>query len=454
MIASNNPIDIEPVQRIIRLPAVLAVDNTFPLLKNTIDVINVSTALITLSFSINRVFVTFSASIPTGTVSVTTGSDIVTGANSDFVNELVVGDAVTINDEQFIVVEIISSTSFRVDRPVEGASASGIFLVKSARPTQTLSLAITINGTDVSSNVVGTLSVDWPDDGGGTCRFQLVGQNPFSSGAPANIDELVDVKVTFTDEANNAFTARIFKGKIVDFDYNPDNDILDVEVQDLSRDVSHETDKLNQEIQNVDPVVTETLTASTDRLVTSKVMDVTTDNPIFGIWTEGDALRNNNIAEQTDFTIASDNRTIDFLQSGKVNAGQNYVIRYAIPESSFTRVTRRKSEIIETIANLAGITSLINERKGAVEDEVVEVNIVANQEFPLDIIRKIVLAQTWKVEYTENGDLLIRREQLKSTPDITFNEASIVENTLSISKSIDTVINEQRVSGVIKRLTS
>jgi len=470
MIASNNPIEFEPFINIVRIPTNVDVNNTFPVLANSVGVDNASTALIGLSLSTSRVFATFSVVVPTGTVSVTTGSDIVTGDNTDFTNEIVPGDVITIEGEQVTVVEIINSTTLRVDVPIVQATASNIIFVKSARPTQRISLTVLISNApilganptvefietialDVSINLTGQLSVDWPDDGGGTCRFALVDQNPFTSSDPITIDQLVVVKATFTDSLDNTFTVKIFKGRIVQVDYNPDTNLTDIDVQDLSREVSHETDKIDQEIQNVDPVFTETVTApANDRLVVSKNLDTSVDEPIFGIWNESDTERDDNLAEEFDFTIGTNRKTIDIFQSGKIFGGRNYLIRYAIPRSSFTRITRKKSEIIQDIAKLAGITSLINERTGEIEDEVVDVNIVSNQEFPLDLMRKIVLPQTWKIEYTEGGDLLVRREQLKATPDLTFNESSIIVDTLTISKSIDTVINEQRIAGVLKRL--
>ena len=128
MIASNNPIDFQSTFLIQRLPLSLNVNNDFPNLKSTVDVVNINTALITLSFGTNRVFVTFSASIITGTVSVTTGSETVTGENTDFVNELVIGDVVTINEEQLTVVEIVSNIEFTVGVPVTQASASAIII--------------------------------------------------------------------------------------------------------------------------------------------------------------------------------------------------------------------------------------------------------------------------------------------------------------------------------------
>lgn len=453
MIASNNPIESIPIRQTSRIFLNALFISPAAILKNSLVITNPLSAIIDLNFSLNRIFATFSATILTGTVTVTSGSNIVTGVGTDFLNELVVGDIVTIEGEQLEVESITSATEFITTLPFQGTTQSAALAFKSARPTQKIGLIMTINSTDVSSKLVNELTVDWPDEAGGTLRVSLVDSNPFASGAVVNIDELVEVKATFTDEANETFTVRIFKGRIVQFDYDPDNDITSLDVQDLSRDISKETDKINQEIHGVDPVFVETRTAPRDNfLTTSKKMDPDTDNPIFGIWNEDDTEKKNNLAEQVDFTLGTDFKSIIFVQAGTIISGRNYTIRYALASSEFVRPTTTKSGIIEQIAQLAGITSLINERAGKIEDEVVAVNIVANQEFPLDIMRKVVLPQTWKIEFSENGDLVIRRERLKATPDFIFNESSIIEQTLTITKSLDKVVNDQCVSGIAKRL--
>jgi len=321
---------------------------------------------------------------------------------------------------------------------------------------QFVTAVVTVGGVDVSACLVNSLSVNWPDEGGGTCDFALRSENPFTAIPTTGIDieDLVIVTGSLIDSTGTSFSAIIFKGRVVQTTYNPDTDTLDVECQDFSRDVSRETDKIDQEILQVDPVITETRTAQADKIVTSRAMNLDTENPVLGIWEENDTVRKTNIIEQVDF-IFTDTRTFQVLGPlGVIVAGRNYLIRYAVPLSAFIVPVRTKSQIVNDIAQISNITSLKNDRIGKVEDEIVRVNIVANQEFPLDIIRKVVIPQTWKVEYDQAGDLIIRREILKiaANADFTFNEDVILEDSLTITKQTDSVVNEQRVSGVVKRL--
>jgi len=469
MLASNNPITFIPVLKTTRFFINAQVNDPFARLTNSLIILNPETGVIDINFSVSRVFATFAASTLSGTVTVTQGSDTVIGdENTDFLNEVVVGDIITVTtlvtpatfttpavfiDEQLEVKAIVSKTQITLVKVFTGTTVAGIILTKSPRPTQKILLLVTINGINVSSKIIGQVSVDWPDDGGGTAKLSLAESNPFSSGAVVNIDRLVDIIAGFTDLNNQFFQVRLFKGRVVQFDYDPDGDILSVDVQDLSRDISKETDKINQEIHGVDPVFVEVRTAGPNTLTTTRRIDPFTENPIFGIWDEVDFQKRINLAERVDFLISEDDKTITFISPlDVIIGGRNYSIRYALAVEEFVRPTTRKSGIVQQIAQLAGVTSLINERAGKIEDEIVTVNIIANQEFPLDILRKVVLPQTWKLEYTENGDLLIRRDKLKAIPDFIFNQSSIIENTLKLTKALDKVINEQSISGIVKRL--
>jgi len=320
--------------------------------------------------------------------------------------------------------------------------------------TSLISFKVEVDGIDFTSSVVTTLTIEWPEEGGGSCNFQLAAENPFS-GSLVNIDDTLNIKGTYTDDEGVQFEVQLFKGRVVEWSFDPDGNFMDVTGQDLSRDVSKQTDKLNQEILGVDPVITETVTATqNDRITVRNNVDENTDNPIFGIWLETDSSLSDNIAEQIDFIIDNKRTIINLNPLGKITAGRNYIVRYAIPISAFAKPNSPKSDIVEQIARLAGIVGIKMERKGKVEDEIVGVNIVANQELPLDIIRKIIVPQTWRAEFDEFGDLVIRREILKTpaNADFTFDESTIVEETLEINKNTDSVVNEQRVSGVAKNL--
>ncbi len=320
---------------------------------------------------------------------------------------------------------------------------------------QFVTAEVFISGVDVSNKLVGTLTTSWPDEGGGTCSFALRTENPFISipTTGITIEDLVVVTGKLIDSTGTTFTAVIFRGRVVETTYKPNTDTLNISCQDASRDVSHDTDKLDQEILQVDPVITETRTASANSITLSTTVNQDTPNAILGIWNESDTGHSNNLAEAVEFIITG-SRTITVLDPlGVILAGRNYTVRYAVPLSSFNIPIVRKSAMVEQIARLANIASVKNERIGNIEDEIVRVNVVANKEFVLDILRKIVIPQTWKVEYDQSGDLVIRREVLKTAAnaDFTFDESVILENTLTISKQTDSVINEQSVSGVTKK---
>lgn len=320
---------------------------------------------------------------------------------------------------------------------------------------QFVTALVTIAGVDVTEQLVNGLNVGWPDEGGGTCAFTLRAENPFATVPTTGItiEDLVVVTGSLIDSTGEAFSAVIFRGRVVEIGYNPDTDTLTIGCQDASRDVSHDTDKLDQEILQVDPVITEVRTASTDRIVVTRRINLDISNPILGIWDESDTALFNNLADKFEFIVTSPS-TIDVVApTGIIIAGRPYTVRYQVPLSAFNIPVVTKSAMIDQIARLAGIVSLKNERVGLIEDEIIRVNVVANKEFALDIMRKLVIPQTWKVEYDQAGDLIIRREVLKTAAnaDFTFDEDIILENTLSITKQTDSVINEQGVNGVTKQ---
>ena len=335
-----------------------------------------------------------------------------------------------------------------------GLDVSRIWLTLPYQQTQFIQTQVFIGDTDVSQYVVSDLEIVWPDESGGSCSFKLRSQNPFNNGSVVDIDtDVVLINATMTNPTTGeSVTVRVFTGRIVQFDYIPDEDVTEISLQDMSRDVSRDTDKLNQEILGVDPVFTEKIHCSVaNKLVVTRDIDINAPQSIMGIWTEEDTQRITNIVDQGDFTVLG-LRTISFFTGGLIIPGSNYVVRYQIPIKQFDVPNLTKSQVIMLITALAGISTVRIEREGMVEDEVVGVNITANDELPLDLIRKIVVPQTWKVEYNEFGDLVIRREVLKATGDFEFNEDIILENTFKIVKDTDSVINEIRVAGIIKRL--
>jgi len=320
---------------------------------------------------------------------------------------------------------------------------------------QFVTAIVTIAGVDVSDKLVNGLNVSWPDEGGGTCAFTLRTENPFTTVPTSGItiEDLVVVTGSLIDSTGSSFSAVIFRGRVVEIGYNPDTDTLTIGCQDASRDVSHDTDKLDQEILQVDPVITEVRTASADSIKLTRTINQDIANPILGIWNEADTALSDNLADSFEFIIVGLSTIQVIAPLGIIIAGRPYTVRYQVPLSAFNIPVVTKSRMVDQIARLAGIVSLKNERVGQVEDEIIKVNVVANKEFALDIMRKLVVPQTWKVEYDQAGDLVIRREVLKTAAnaDFTFDEDIILENSLSITKQTDSVINEQGVNGVTKQ---
>jgi len=330
-------------------------------------------------------------------------------------------------------------------------NATRVWLALTAQQTQFIRLTILINNVDLSNSAVDSLQISWPDEAGGSGSLHLRAENPF--GAPVfGIDSLIVITATLTDPATNIESSLVvFTGRVVQFDYQPDNDLTEISFQDMSRDVSHTTDKLNREILGVDPVYAEKITATTNNAITvSRDMDGISAQALLGIWLESDTSRKTNIADKGDYIL--EGRTISFFASGLITAGNNYVVKYVIPVEQFEKPTLKKSEVLEIVAGFAGIASLKLERKNLPEDEIVGVNISANDEYPLDIMRKICVPQTWKVEYNETGDLVIRREVLKATADFTLDENIILEDSLKFTKATDNVVNDQVVVGITKQL--
>jgi len=329
---------------------------------------------------------------------------------------------------------------------------STTWLTLTVRQSQFVRVVLFIDGTDVSQYLVGRLEVHWPDDGNGQCTFSLVTRNPFADSPPFNIESDVDVFALYTDpDDGSSSSVRMFKGKLSHFEYVPEQDVANITVQDMSRTVSRSTDKLNVDILGVDPIVTEKLTCtSTNILVTTQAMDMNSPNPLIGIWLESDTGLKVNLTSLMNYTFNSPQQIRSF-NGGILNVGTNYLLKYQVPLGNFIIPNLKKSEVLQIIAALSGISELANERSDQFEDEVVGVNITANDELPLDLIRKIIVPQTWKVEFDEFGTLRIRREYLKATEDFTLDGDRVIEDTLSINKDTDSVINDITIVGIVKR---
>jgi hypothetical protein len=326
------------------------------------------------------------------------------------------------------------------------------WLSLTVRQSQFIKISLFIDNVDVSLYLVNRLEIHWPDDGNGQCTFSLITQNPFSITSPFNIESGVDVFAVYTNpDTDISISVRMFKGKISHFEYVPEQDTASITVQDMSRAVSRETDKLNADILGTDPIVSEKRACTSFNIIsTSQAMDMTSPNPLIGIWLESDTSLKVNLTALMNYTFDSSTQIRSF-NGGILNAGSNYYLKYQVPLANFIIPNLTKSQVLQTIANIAGIGSLYNERMGQFEDEVVGVNITANDELPLDLMRKIAVPQTWKIEFDEFGTLHVRREYLKATEDFLLDGDRVIEDTLTIGKDTDGVINDITVVGIIKR---
>lgn len=331
-------------------------------------------------------------------------------------------------------------------------TVSTTWLSLTVRQSQFIRVSLIIDNINVSAFLVERLEVHWPDDGNGQCTFSLITQNPFAGTPDFDIESAVDVFAVYTNPDDGvASTVRMFKGQISHFEYVPERNIANITVQDMSRTVSRVTDKLNVDILGVDPIVTEKLVGnSNNSLTTSQAMDMNSPNPLIGIWLESDLALKVNLTTLMNYTFDS-SQTIRAFEGGIITNGTNYLVKYQIPLNNFIIPNLKKSDVLQLVVQLAGIDNMVNERVGQFEDEVVGVNITANDELPLDLMRKIVVPQTWKVEFDEFGTLRVRREYLKATPDFTLDGDRVIEDTLTITKDTDNVINDVTIVGIVKR---
>lgn len=322
--------------------------------------------------------------------------------------------------------------------------------------SQMVKVTITIGGVDVSNFLVETIEVDWPWNQGGTCRFSLTDVDP-----SAYAEAVVNVTATITDLVTGVSgTLQLFKGIVASYSYIPEPSRIEIQAQDMARSVSRESDKIDTVIFSVDPIKTDTVFCSTTDLLTlSSPPDTSFESPIIGIWNSTDTGRSNNLLTRMDYIV--NGNTVSFIEaptfdaSGNqitfIAAGQTYIVTYEVPEIYLPPIQFvPKSTILLQIMQLAKIQNIDIQRTGFIEDETVGVNVVANKELPMDIMSKISLPQTWILEFDENGTLVVRREILKATPDWSYDESTILEDTLVIEKSLDAVINYQCVTGTPK----
>ena len=134
----------------------------------------------------------------TGTVSVTAGTDAVTGVNTLFTTELAVGDAIKIGIEVFTVLAITNDTSLTLDsNHVAGASGVTAFRDPTLLTIETGDLANVLTVTRTGHVGIGTTSPTLPLDvvGGATisgtaliAKVRVISVDDFVSTANAGIN--------------------------------------------------------------------------------------------------------------------------------------------------------------------------------------------------------------------------------------------------------------------------
>jgi PKD repeat protein len=100
------------------------------------------------------------AEILTGTLSVANGKLKVTGSGTTFTTELVNGDSITIAGTTYKVLGVVSDTELIISKVYEGATASGITTIKSAKESPySESLQFNNSSSEVFEDLTGTINV-------------------------------------------------------------------------------------------------------------------------------------------------------------------------------------------------------------------------------------------------------------------------------------------------------
>lgn len=274
----------------------------------------------------------------------------------------IVGTGNPVFEGTFIITGVPTATTFTFSQTGSDATSGNgyITLVQGAQTVApSVDLSVIIGGVDISDNIADTLSINWQDNGNGSCTLSVLGYKPFQTlPTTTAINPGASILVLANISVNNlSYNFTVFTGFVADIHYK--SNLLSVNCVDMSYPISLPSSKLNRQF------------------------------------------------------------------------GQT-----------------RKSNLLQLIANIAGISHIVNERTGQIEDEVMILKTTANEEFPLDFMKKVSVPQTWKLGFTPTGDLQVYREQLKNVPDYIITDDLILNGSLEFSKNIDNVINAQEVTGV------
>lgn len=341
-----------------------------------------------------------------------------------------------------------------------------------------ITLRILINDVDYADYLIGQLNITWGEDNNGTCSFSLSNVRPFASIPISSSNSDVKVGNEIVIKSNTVlgdynYVHTIFTGNIVNFDYDMWEDTLSVECLDKSYNISRKSDRISQEFFNVDPFFTEKISPvniSTNYVTykLSREFDIgSVKEVISGLWQESDSQLKSNLATRQGtiekvfklsksgtnyYLYISRTESKDSLKTVLTNnVRQTFIVRYALHQNEIDKILSKavkKSVLIEQVARISGITSLINKRKDFSEDELNTVSLTANNEFPLDFIRKISIPQTWISYFDEFGNLIIDRHKLLSSAEKIFTDDNILAGTLKLTQDLDNVINVQEVAGI------
>lgn len=349
-------------------------------------------------------------------------------------------------------------------------------------PLMTVQLALLLNNVDYSDYLVDQLNITWGEDNNGTCSFTLKKIRPFSTIPVRDADN--EVKVGSTVQISSVvtlgedqWTHKIFTGYISNFDYDMWADTVAIECLDNSFSISRLSKKISQEFYNLDPYVTETLKGpptvvtlgAMSRIIYSlqKVADLNVKPQVSGLWLASDTtLTTNLLSGQPDNAVflreddgfsylhlERNNMTADstLLTTLTTNPNVALIARYAIAETEQQKLEAtpiKKSSLLKQIAKRSGIEDMVLVRQNMPEDEDSHLAYTANNEFPLDFIRKVITPQTWRAYFDETGSLIVDREIMAAVPSTVFTDDFILENTLKITQDLDSVINVQEVGGI------
>lgn len=366
--------------------------------------------------------------------------------------------------------------------------------VATGTPVPQIQLTVLINGVDVSTDIVSSLSIDWSEESAGVCSFVIRGQSPFdvipTLNSSTNIKEGNTIKIVSNITlGDTTYNHTLFTGYILNFTHDLLTDLTSVQCMDKSYFITRPGDRLYRTFYEANPAREEIVTCLRNNTLYSDyaVKDDDVKN-ILGVWESTDVDRKVNLL--TDSTVTVDvkyaiqvtvtigTRFQDItgrfrtlwtltpkiqLQDGRIvnpliaiaAPDKNYVIKYLLNPTDQNRIkppALLKSEHIKSIVRTLSIPNVIIEREKKIEDEYNSVDLIANGEFPLDFLRKIILPQAWKADFTPEGNLRVFKPEVKNIPDYTYTDSDILYSTgggLTISKESDNVINRQAVSGVV-----